>query len=135
MQAASAARGEEKKKPRGEVVKYPREFLMKFAEVSHSLFLLDYFAHFTSRHSTVSFHSHTQRYTQLPTELQFNNLEIVLDPSDPEREAQRALLQRVAADDADERDWRSRTPLPPAPQKAARETTDPSIDALTIKFY
>jgi hypothetical protein len=33
MQATSAARGEEKKKPRGEVLKYPRDFLMKFAAV------------------------------------------------------------------------------------------------------
>lgn len=34
MQATTAARGEEKKKkPRGEVVKYPRDFLMKFAQV------------------------------------------------------------------------------------------------------
>ena len=55
----------------------------------------------------------------MPTELQFNNLEIVLDPQDPEREAQRALLQRVAADDADERDWRTRTPLPPAPRRGS----------------
>jgi len=59
------------------------------------------------------FPSNLQTYTQVPVELQFNNVEILLDPSDPEREAQRQLLQRVAADDADERDWRSRTPLPP----------------------
>jgi translation initiation factor 4G len=39
-------------------------------------------------------------------------LEIVLDPSDPQRDVQRALLQRVAADEADERDWRSRAPAP-----------------------
>ena len=71
-----------------------------------------------------------QVYTQVPTELQFNNVEILLDPSDPEREAQKALLQRVAADDADERDWRSRTPLPPtaAGQQSARDAapTDPN---------
>lgn len=71
----------------------------------------------------------------MPTELQFNNLEIVLDPADPEREAQRALLQRVAADDADERDWRSRTPLPPAPaqQPAAREAAPADANAPKIQ--
>lgn len=57
-----------------------------------------------------------QVYTRLPSDLQFSNLEIVLDPSDPHREAQRALIQRVVADEADERDWRARAPTPtPAP--------------------
>ena len=70
----------------------------------------------------------------MPTELQFNNLEIVLDPQDPEREAQRALLQRVAADDADERDWRTRTPLPPAAaQQPAREATPTDPNAPKIQ--
>jgi translation initiation factor 4G len=67
-----------------------------------------------------------QTYTQVPTELQFNNAEILLDPSDPEREAQKALLQRVAADDADERDWRSRTPLPPT---GAQQPAQPAAPA------
>lgn len=49
-----------------------------------------------------------QRYTRIPTELQFGNIEIILDPSDPEREAQRKLVQKVAGDENDERDWRSR---------------------------
>lgn len=75
---------EEKRKPRGEVVKYSSEFLMKFAG----------------------------KYTRLPTELQFGNIEIILDPSDPDRDAQRKLLQKVAGEETatgqDDRDWRSR---------------------------
>lgn len=51
-----------------------------------------------------------------------------MDPSDPEREAQRQLLQRVAADDADERDWRSRTPLPPT-AGGAQQPTQPAAPA------
>jgi len=35
-QASAAALSEEKRKARGDVIKYPREFLMKFAEVSVS---------------------------------------------------------------------------------------------------
>lgn len=51
-----------------------------------------------------------------------------MDPSDPERETQRQLLQRVAADDADERDWRARAPLsaPATQQEGARESQDPN---------
>lgn len=44
-----------------------------------------------------------------------SNLDIMLSPDDPEREAQKQLLQKVAADEADERDWRVRAPLPAAP--------------------
>lgn len=72
-------------------------------------------------------------YTRLPPDLQFSNLEIVLDPSDPQREAQRALLQRAAGTEMDERDWRSRTQLPPkgqatapAASKAQREEKPPA---------
>ena len=36
LMQATSARGEEKKKPRGEVTKYPREFMMKFAQVRQS---------------------------------------------------------------------------------------------------
>lgn len=36
LQATAAARSEEKIKSRGEVTKYARDFLMKFAEVSIS---------------------------------------------------------------------------------------------------
>ena len=37
-------------------------------------------------------------------------MDILLSPDDPEREAQKQLLQKVAADEADERDWRTRAP-------------------------
>lgn len=50
-----------------------------------------------------------QKYTRIPTELQFGNLEIVVDPSDPDRDAQRKLVQKVVGEDADDRDWRSRS--------------------------
>lgn len=80
----------------------------------------------------VSFLLLLQKYTRLPTELQFSNLEIVLDPADPEREKHRRLLQRVVADDADERDerdWRSRTPLPPVSSTPSQSTTSNSAPA------
>jgi translation initiation factor 4G len=131
MQATSAARGEERKKPRGEVIKYPRDFLMKFAAVCCTLHLQNVFDasldNARSYSPSISY-SHMQTYTQVPTELQFNNVEILLDPSDPEREAQRQLLQRVAADDDDERDWRSRTPLPPT-AAGAQQTAQPAAPA------
>jgi hypothetical protein len=61
-------------------------------------------------------------------------VELMLDPNDPEREAQMAALQRAAAEAAeggDERDWRSRTPLPPgpAPQRDASAPSGPSPSA------
>jgi translation initiation factor 4G len=80
----------------------------------------------------VSFLFLLQKYTRLPTELQFSNLEIVLDPADPEREKHRRLLQRVVADDADERDerdWRSRTPLPPVSSTPSQSNTSNSAPA------
>ena len=52
-----------------------------------------------------------QHYNQVPQTLQHSNLEILLDPNDPDREAQKALL-RSTADDSDDRDWRTRAPLP-----------------------
>ncbi|KDD73281.1 hypothetical protein H632_c2347p0, partial [Helicosporidium sp. ATCC 50920] len=63
----------EKRKPRSEVIQYTREFLMKFAQAN----------------------------TQLPAELQMSSLDILQDPNDPNRVAQRALFQHSAADDAD----------------------------------
>lgn len=54
---------------RDEIKTYTSEFLMKFAE----------------------------RYTRLPTELQFGNIEIIIDEKDQnQRDAQRKLLQKVA---------------------------------------
>lgn len=62
---------------------------------------------------------HPQRYTRVPQELQYSNSDILLAADDPGREQQQQLLQRVAADEADERDWRARSVLPPAPAAAA----------------
>lgn len=74
---------------RDDVKKYSSEFLMKFAD----------------------------KYTRLPTELQFGNIEIIMDPSDVDneghRDAQRKFLQTIAAggdlidDKDDDKDWRS----------------------------
>jgi translation initiation factor 4G len=69
----------------------------------------------------------------VPSELQFTTLEIMLDPNDPSREAQRALILKVA-DDSDERDWRSRAPpstadgssSTPPPMPAAPRQEDPN---------
>ncbi|RMZ56687.1 hypothetical protein APUTEX25_002776, partial [Auxenochlorella protothecoides] len=77
----------EKRKPRGEVITYSRDFLMTFAS----------------------------QFTEPPSELRSSALDIVLDPSDPTRLAQQQLLQRVAADSADERDWRAHGAFTPAP--------------------
>lgn len=60
-----------------------------------------------------------QKYTRVPQELQYSNSDILLAADDPGREQQQQLLQRVAADEADERDWRARSTLPPAPAAAA----------------
>ena len=54
----------------------------------------------------------------MPQELQYSNSDILLAADDPGREQQQALLQRVAADEADERDWRARSAPPPAPAGA-----------------
>ncbi|GAB4821712.1 hypothetical protein N2152v2_008758 [Parachlorella kessleri] len=91
---------DEKKKPAGEVLRYSRDYLMKFAEA----------------------------YNRLPSELQHSNLEIFLDADDPEREAQKQLLQKVAAagDDADERDWRSRQALPTLPADGQQRQQQPA---------
>lgn len=73
---------------RDDIKKYSSEFLMKFAD----------------------------KYTRLPPELQFGNIEIIMDPSDVDneglRDAQRKLLQKIAGggdliDDKDDKDWRS----------------------------
>ncbi|PRW56412.1 eukaryotic initiation factor [Chlorella sorokiniana] len=82
---------ERKKKPPGEIIRYSRDFLMKFV----------------------------QRYTRVPQELQYSNSDILLAADDPGREQQQQLLQRVAADEADERDWRARSAPPPAPAAAS----------------
>ncbi|KFM25979.1 Eukaryotic translation initiation factor isoform 4G-1 [Auxenochlorella protothecoides] len=60
----------EKRKPRGEVITYSRDFLMTFAS----------------------------QFTEPPSELRSSALDIVLDPSDPTRLAQQQLLQRRASD-------------------------------------
>ncbi|KAI3428363.1 hypothetical protein D9Q98_006743 [Chlorella vulgaris] len=84
---------ERRKKPAGEVIRYSRDFLMKFV----------------------------QKYTRVPQELQYSNSDILLAADDPGREQQQQLLQRVAADEADERDWRARSTLPPAPASAQQQ--------------
>ena len=64
----------------------------------------------------------TQKYTRAPQELQYGNSDILLAADDPGRQEQQQLLQRVAADEADERDWRSRSALPPQqPAGAAQQ--------------
>lgn len=62
-----------------------------------------------------------QQYTRVPQELQYSNSDILLAADDPGREQQQQLLQRVAADEADERDWRSRSAPPPAPAGAQQQ--------------
>lgn len=64
---------------------------------------------------------HPQKYTRVPQELQYSNSDILLAADDPGREQQQQLLQRVAADEADERDWRSRSAPPPAPADAQQQ--------------
>jgi translation initiation factor 4G len=54
----------------------------------------------------------------VPQELQYSNSDILLAADDPGREQQQQLLQRVAADEADERDWRTRSAPPPMPAGA-----------------
>jgi hypothetical protein len=63
----------------------------------------------------------SQKYTRVPQELQYSNSDILLAADDPGREQQQQLLQRVAADEADERDWRARSTLPPAPASAQQQ--------------
>ncbi|KAL4445443.1 hypothetical protein ABPG77_011268, partial [Micractinium sp. CCAP 211/92] len=93
VSSAPADYTERKKKPPGEVIRYSRDFLMKFV----------------------------QQYTRVPQELQYSNSDILLAADDPGREQQQQLLQRVAADEADERDWRSRSAPPPAPAGAQQQ--------------
>lgn len=62
-----------------------------------------------------------QKYTRVPQELQYSNSDILLAADDPGREQQQQLLQRVAADEADERDWRSRSAPPPASAGAQQQ--------------
>lgn len=93
------------------------------------------YLHSTCRSSPAPVLPPFQVCTRLPTELQFSNLEIVLDPNDPEREAQRQLLQKAAAtDDADERDWRARAPAPaPGGPQPAREPVPADPNAPKIQ--
>jgi len=74
------------RKAPGEVVRHSRDFLMKFAA----------------------------RYTTCPQELASSGLEVLLT-DDRERDVQRKVLQS-AADDADDRDWRTR-PLGGGPEE------------------
>ena len=67
--ASDAKQPQAARQNRDDVKTYTSEFLMKFAE----------------------------RYTRLPTELQFGNIEIIIDEKDQnQRDAQRKLLQKVA---------------------------------------
>ena len=69
------------------------------------------------------------KYTRLPTELQFGNIEIIMDPSDVDNEghkdAQRKLLQKIAGggdfidERDDEKDWRSKK----GDEKKTRQTS------------
>eukprot|EP00884_Botryococcus_braunii_P007223 jgi/Botrbrau1/16501/Bobra.0142s0095.1 len=84
---SSQFREERKKKPPGEIITYTREFLMKYSEHCNAM----------------------------PPELA-NQPEIILDKNNVEEVGeQRQILQRVAAELPDDRDWRARTTLPPAP--------------------
>lgn len=50
----------------------------------------------------------------------------MLDPNDPDREAQRAVLKSAGADDNDERDWRARAPAPTADQQQQQPPREPT---------
>uniref|UniRef100_A0A383WGA1 MI domain-containing protein n=1 Tax=Tetradesmus obliquus TaxID=3088 RepID=A0A383WGA1_TETOB len=80
------------RKPPGQIVKYDREFLLKFMD----------------------------RHIKAPMELQQLQLEIVIS-EDTERETQRQSLKQVVEDndDTDTRDWRTRAPAPAAAAAAA----------------
>ena len=147
---------ERKKKAPGEIIRYSRDFLMKFVQVRHCPPLLPSKRASAALAAAVSsvcrpakwrrwqlqlatmrhgrWVSPTpppspalplparalfpQKYNRVPQELQYSNSDILLAADDPGREQQQQLLQRVAADEADERDWRSRTTLPPGPAPA-----------------
>jgi hypothetical protein len=89
-----------------------------------------------------------QQYTQLPQELQYSNLEVFLSADDADREAQKRILRQVAAEETDERDWRTRNPPPAATamegqheqqqqqrqqQPAASETTETALGDVKIQ--
>jgi hypothetical protein len=86
------------------------------------------------------YHTALQVYTQIPSELQLGNLEIVLDPNDPDREVQRKIIQQVAAADAgDERDWRARAPAPQSNERteevAPQDPNAPKLQRAEHAWY
>lgn len=57
-----------------------------------------------------------QKFTELPPGLEPSHSEAVINKDDPNQQAAREALQNAlpAADETDDRNWRTRAPLPPA---------------------
>lgn len=87
------------KRSKGESIKYGQEFLLKFMEM----------------------------YTKCPIDLQNAAPPEILIVEDSERQAQREVLQRAAAEVTDDRDWRTRAgpedDKPPVTSRPVREFT------------
>lgn len=91
--AIAQAETEVERKRTGPVIRYSKDFLMKFME----------------------------QYTKCPSELQGLQLDVLIS-DEADRSAQRQALQQVV-EEIDDRDWRTRAPPPAAPTSAPTAPT------------